>query len=122
MQRMVQFSSQRYVNLETYRKDGRGVRTPLWFVERNGVLYMRTPAASAKVKRIRNNPLVRVVPCDVTGNPNGEWVQGVASLVAAEEAEWVNQLVKRKYGLFKRLIDLRSKLKGTRYAVIAVRV
>ena len=119
---MVQFSSQRYVNLETYRKDGRGVRTPLWFVERDSVLYMRTPAASAKVKRIRNNPQVRVVPCDVSGNPKGEWIDGEALLIPAEEAEWVNQLVKHKYGLFKRLIDLRSRLKGTRYAVIAVRV
>ncbi|MCI0409692.1 MAG: PPOX class F420-dependent oxidoreductase [Acidobacteria bacterium] len=120
MQKLLQFSRQRYVNLETYRRDGHGVQTPLWFVERDGVLYMRTPAASAKVKRIRNNPQVRVVPCDVSGNPNGEWVQGRASLIPAKEAEWVNQLVKRKYGLFKRLIDLRSRLKGTEHVVIAV--
>jgi len=116
------FTSQRYVNLETFRKSGQGVQTPLWFVESQGVLYMRTPAASAKVTRIRNNPRVRIVPCDVRGNPQGKWIDGEARLIPAAEAEWVNQLVKGKYGLFKRLIDLRSRLKGTEHVVIAVRV
>ena len=120
--KLAQFSAQRYVNLETYRRNGEGVRTPLWFVEDSGVLYMRTPAASAKVKRIRNNPHVRLVPSDVRGNPKGVWIDGEATLIEAAEAEWVNQLVKRKYGLFKWLIDIRSRFKGTQYVVIAVHV
>ncbi|MGH9365260.1 MAG: hypothetical protein ACRD1B_08365, partial [Thermoanaerobaculia bacterium] len=61
-----------------------------------------------------------VVPSDVSGNPKGEWIDGEALLIPAEEAEWVNQLVKHKYGLLKRLIDLRSRLKKTEYVVIAV--
>jgi len=120
--RLAQFSVQPYVNLETYRKSGQGIRTPLWFIERGGVLYMRTPAQSAKVKRIRNNPRVRIVPSDMRGNPKGVWIDGEATLIEAAEAEWVNQFVKRKYGLLKRLIDLRSRFKGTEYVVIAVHV
>jgi hypothetical protein len=120
--KLAQFSAQRYVNLETYRKSGQAVRTPLWFIEQQGVFYMRTPAQSAKVKRIRNNRHVRLVPSDVRGKPIGEWVDGEAQLIPAAEAGWVNQLVKRKYGLFKRLIDIRSRLKGTQYVVIAVHV
>lgn len=120
MDKLERFSRQRYVNLETYRRNGQAVRTPLWFVEDSGVLYMRTPAASAKVTRIRNNPRVRVVPSDVSGNPKGEWMNGEARLIPAEETERVNHLVKRKYGLLKRLIDIRSRLKGTKYMVIAV--
>jgi PPOX class probable F420-dependent enzyme len=117
---LARFANQRYVNLESFRKNGQGIRTPLWFVEAQGVLYMRTPAQSAKVKRIRNNPHVRLVPSDVSGNPKGEWINGEARLISAEETERVNQLVKRKYGLLKRLIDIRSWLKGTKYMVIAV--
>jgi PPOX class probable F420-dependent enzyme len=83
---------------------------------------MRTPAQSAKVKRIRNNPRVRIVPSDMRGNPKGVWIDGEATLIEAAEAEWVNQLIKRKYGLFKRLIDIRSRLKGTQYVVIAIHV
>jgi PPOX class probable F420-dependent enzyme len=120
--KLAQFSKQKYVNLETFKKSGQAVRTPLWFVEENGVLYMRTPAASAKVRRIRNNPHVRVVPSDVRGNPLGLWQDGEARLIDADEAKWVNDLIKRKYGLLKRLIDLRSRLKRTKAMVIAVRV
>ena len=120
--KLAQFSKQKYVNLETFKKSGQAVRTPLWFVEENGVLYMRTPAASAKVRRIRNNPHVRVVPSDVRGNPLGLWQDGEARLMDADEARWVNDLIKRKYGLLKRLIDLRSRLTGTKAMVIAVRV
>jgi len=119
---LARFANQRYVNLESFRKNGQGIRTPLWFVEAQGVLYMRTPAQSAKVKRIQNNPHVRLVPSDVRGNPKGVWIDGEARLIEAAEAEWVNQLVKRKYGLFKWLIDIRSSLKGTQYVVIAVHV
>ena len=120
--KLAQFSKEKYLNLETYRKSGQGVRTPLWFVQDKGVLYMRTPAASAKVRRIRNNLRVRVVPSDVRGNPIGEWIEGKARLIATDDAEWVNQLIKRKYGLFKWLIDIRSRLKRTAYVVIAVHV
>ncbi len=120
--RLEQFAKQKYINLETYRKSGQAVRTPLWFVEEHGVLYMRTPAASAKAKRIRNNPHVRVVPSDVRGNPLGTWLEGEAQLLEADNIEWVNDLIKRKYGLMKRLIDLRSRLKGTKAVVIAVHV
>lgn len=118
--KLAQFSDQQYVNLETYRKSGQAVRTPLWFVEADGALYMRTPAASAKVRRIRNNPHVRVVPSDVRGNPLGIWQDGEAHLIDADQAEWVNELLKRKYGLLKRLIDLRARLRKTRAVVIAV--
>ena len=41
-------------------------------------------------------------------------------MVAATEAEWVDQLVKRKYGLFKWVIDIRSGLKRAQYVVIAI--
>ncbi len=122
MDKLAQFSKQKYVNLETFKKSGQAVRTPLWFVEREGVLYMRTPAASAKVRRIRNNQHVRVVPSDVRGNPLGLWQDGEAHLIDADDAEWVNDLIKRKYGLLKRLIDIRSRLRGTKAVVIAVRV
>ena len=120
--KLAQFSKQKYVNLETFKKSGQAVRTPLWFIEEHDVLYMRTPAASAKVKRIRNNSSVRIVPSDVRGNPLGTWLDGKADLIDADDAEWVNELIKRKYGLLKRLIDIRSRFKGTKAMVIAVRV
>jgi PPOX class probable F420-dependent enzyme len=94
----------------------------LLFVEHQGILYMRTPAATAKVKRIRHNPAVRLAPCDFFGNVKGPWVEGQATLIPAVEAEWVNDLAKKRHGWFKRLIDLRNSRQKPEFMVIAVRL
>jgi len=73
-----QFHNQAFLNLETFRKDGTGVRTPVWFVEDGKLFYVRTLADSWKVKRIRNNSRVRVVSCKAQGEPLGEWVTAAA--------------------------------------------
>jgi PPOX class probable F420-dependent enzyme len=74
------FSGHRYLNIETYRKSGVAVRTPVWFAEKDGQLYLYTLADSGKVKRIRKNPRVRVAPSDIKGNPLGEWREGEARI------------------------------------------
>ena len=58
--RLAPFDDQNYLSLETFKKTGRGVRTPVWFVVHNDAFYVYTEADSWKVKRIRNNPRVRV--------------------------------------------------------------
>jgi uncharacterized protein len=107
-----QFANQKYLNLESYRKNGQGVRTPLWFVEDNGALYFYTVAHSYKVKRIAANPRVRVVPCDMRGNVKGEWVDAKARRIAGEESRRANELLDRKYGWVKRLINFFGKIRG----------
>jgi PPOX class probable F420-dependent enzyme len=115
MRGLEQFAEVRHLNLETYRKSGEGVRTPLWFVESGGKLYVRTPKTTGKVKRLRNNPRVRFAPCDRSGNPLGEWVEGEAGFVGDEaKAHEINERVKRKYGLLKRGMDLFNRLRGNR--------
>lgn len=57
------FAGQRYLSLETFKKSGQGVKTPVWFaaepsveLDSNNVkLYVYTIGVSGKVKRIRNN-------------------------------------------------------------------
>lgn len=105
-----QFKNQNYINLETFRKNGEGVKTPVWFVQEGEILFVRTEADSGKVKRLRNNPKVRVAPCTATGELRGDWVDGTAVMVDGDEAEKVNRLLNKKYGLFKLFFDMRSKL------------
>ena len=121
---MNQFKNQKVITLETYKKSGEAVRTPLFFVEHEGVLYMRTPMHSWKVKRIQNSAQVRIVPSDGLGNPQGAWVEGYAEIYHERDMAWVNALSKQKYGWVKRLMDLRNRLLGRagKFAVIAVRV
>ena len=118
----VQFANQQFINVETFRKNGQGVQTPVWFVEDKGTLYVRTVDVSAKVKRIRNNPGVRVMPCDVRGGPKGEWVDGTARFATSDEDKRVGQLLAKKYGLQKVMFEVMSKLQGRRYTIIAIKV
>ena len=117
-----QYEGQKYLNLETFRKSGAGVKTPVWFVEQDGVLYVRTIADSGKVKRIRNNERVRVVPCKSRGEALGEWDEARAELVDANKAEEVNNLLKRKYGLTKSMFDLMGRSSKAAPATIAIYV
>ena len=123
VEKLAQFSDRKYLNLVTFRRSGAAVSTPLWFVEEGGVLYVRTPARSGKVKRLRNDPQVRLVPSDGRGNPKGAWIDGRARVVVDDaEAERANRLVHRKYGWRKKLIELRYKLNPEERVTIAVYV
>jgi PPOX class probable F420-dependent enzyme len=115
-----QFKNQQYINLETYRKSGQAMPTPVWFAERDGTLYVRTEAEAGKVKRIRNNPQVRVVPCGARGEVKGEWVNATAEIVDEATSAEINQVLSKKYGLLKAGFDLMGKLNKSKYATIKI--
>jgi PPOX class probable F420-dependent enzyme len=71
----------------------------MWFVNYKGVTYVSTTGDSGKVKRLRNNSHVRIVPCNFTGQPNGEWIEAEAHIVKSNESEKANKLLKQKYDL-----------------------
>jgi PPOX class probable F420-dependent enzyme len=114
------FANQKYLNMETYRKTGKPVATPVWFAEENGTLYIYSLANAGKVKRIRNNPQVRIVPCDVRGNPKGEWVEVKARILDERGAALGHKLLNQKYGWMKRIGDAFSQLRQRRRVVIAM--
>ena len=91
--------SGKYVSITSYRRDGKGVATPVWFVEEAGRLFVQTDLRSFKVKRIRVNPAVTVVPCTAGGRPRGEPVPAHAEVLGEEELPHVETLLKRKYRL-----------------------
>jgi PPOX class probable F420-dependent enzyme len=117
-----QFANQKYLNLETYRKDGTPVATPMWFAEHQGLLYVYSRADAGKVKRIRQNPSVRVVPSTVSGTPRGDWVDGTVRIVDGLEATSGHQWLNAKYGWVKRIGDVFSQLKRTKRVVMAIKV
>jgi len=43
-----ELQNQKYISLTTYRKTGAAVRTPVWFAEENGKLYIFTNPPRAK--------------------------------------------------------------------------
>jgi PPOX class probable F420-dependent enzyme len=96
------FDGKRYLSLETYRKSGKGVRTPVWFaVEPTNApapnprkLYVFTATDSGKAKRIRQKGVVKIAPCDARGN---------ASAARSSAAVWD---FNRKYCPWKQILDL----------------
>lgn len=118
-----QFHRPSYLNLETFRRSGEGVQTPVWFVENGGLLYVETAARSGKIKRLRRNPHVRVVPCTASGSPRGVWVEGEAQLVSdTAEAEQINRLLNRKYGLIKAIFEWMARLRGSQEDAIIIAI
>ncbi len=93
------FGDHKYLSLETFKKSGEGVKTPVWFVLHDGLLYVYTEADSWKVKRIRNDPRVRVALCTIRGRVTGPWVDGRASLIEGDERRTADRLLDRKYFL-----------------------
>ena len=119
---LTQFANQKYLNMETYRKTGKPVATPLWFAEENGTLYIYSLANAGKVKRVRNNPKVRIVPCDMRGNPKGEWVEAKARILDERGATLGHNLLIKKYGWMKRIGDVFSKLMQRQRVVVALTI
>ena len=121
---MSHLAGEKYINLETYRKSGQGVRTPVWFVEMiNGdgsVLYVRTSDDTGKYKRVRNTPSVQIAPCNMLGSVKGNWVKGEARIADEEEKVKVFKMLEKKYGIIYKMT--RVFLSGKNYVVIAIRI
>ena len=115
-----QFTGEKYLSLETFRKSGKEVRTPVWFVENGGMLYVRTARDTGKYKRIRNNKSVRIAPCDMRGKVKGEWAGAEATSASEDEAQQAYQLLEKKYGLMYKMT--RAFLGSKDYVVIAIKV
>ena len=107
-----QFLDQKYINLETYKRDGTPIRTPVWFVIDNDLIYVITRESTGKVKRLKNNQSVRIVTCSFKGEPKNEWVKGQTEKIAGEVADKAIKLRKKKYGMSARLIGLFTSQKG----------
>jgi uncharacterized protein len=116
------FVGQRYLNLESFKRDGTPVQTPVWFAEEHGVLYVYTLANAGKVKRIRRTPRIRLAPCTMRGKVIGPWVEAEATIVDATTAAHGHALLRHKYGWMKRIGDLFSRMRHRERVVIAMRL
>jgi PPOX class probable F420-dependent enzyme len=106
-------ATERYVNLATFRRNGREVRTPVWIAAAGGRCYAFSEGAAGKVKRIRANGRARLAACDFRGRVSGDWVEGRARIVSEPEViERAYGALRRKYGWQMRAADFLSRLSG----------
>lgn len=101
------FRGHKYSLLVTFRKDGTAVPTPVWFALLDDCRWVtRTEERTAKVRRMRRDPRVRVFPCDQRGKPLGAGVEGSAGIMpAGQEAERAEEALDRHYGRPRRIYE-----------------
>jgi PPOX class probable F420-dependent enzyme len=121
MEALKQFEKQQYLSIETFRKNGEGVKTPVWFAQDGNTLHVWTFAGAGKIKRIRRDGTVRVAPSTVSGEPVGEWINAQAIADDSPEAiRHVEKLMRKKYGLSFLLFSGLGKIRKSKTAVIKI--
>jgi uncharacterized protein len=101
----------RYLSVTSFRRDGSGVATPVWFVSDGRRLFALTDLHSAKVRRMRRNPRVLVASCRADGKLRGEPLPARTDvLTATPELERVQKLLMERYKLSYRLVMLIYRL------------
>jgi uncharacterized protein len=111
-------ADERYISLTTFRRDGSEASTPVWVVSDDGErLLVWTGARTWKARRISREPRVLVAPASFRGRERGPRVAGTARVV---EEPRIGELLRRKYGWQKRLLD-RVNGPGGNWATIEIR-
>jgi uncharacterized protein len=123
---MIDFSSlgkNQYINLETFRKSGLGVKTPVWFVREGDKIFVQTGIHSGKVKRIHNNSQVNIAPCKMDGALLGDWIPSTASEIKDDETNRkIKHLLDKKYGLMKKMLSVASSFQGKEDTILELKV
>jgi PPOX class probable F420-dependent enzyme len=118
----------KYMSLETFKRNGQGVSTPIWFAadptspldSASAKLYVYTIGDTGKVKRIRNNGKVRVAPCDMRGKLLGGWADARAAIVAGDEAVRGTRLLNKKYWPLKQTMAFFASFSRRERVIIAI--
>ena len=96
-----ELSNATYISLETFRKDGSGVKTPVWVAGHQNHLVVITNGTSFKVKRLVANPACRIARCNVSGSQIlGDWQQGQCEILPLGPAfNAALAPLRKKYGI-----------------------
>jgi PPOX class probable F420-dependent enzyme len=101
-----------YVLLTTFTKDGRPKPTAIWAASDGDRLVVITQETSWKVKRIRNTARVTLAECDRSGNPKGEAVEAIATILDKSVNGATYDAIGKRYGLLGKTFGVFSKLRG----------
>lgn len=101
----------RYLSITSFKRDGTGVATPVWFVSDGTRLFAFTDLHSAKIRRIRHNPKVLVASCWVNGKLRHEPVAARAEVLTdTSDLERIQKLLLARYKMTYRVVMLFYRL------------
>ncbi|MDO8434149.1 MAG: PPOX class F420-dependent oxidoreductase [Candidatus Binatus sp.] len=108
-----QLAAERYVSLVTFRRNGKGVPTPIWIARAGDKLYAFTDGASAKMKRLRVTDRIQIAACDARGIVRGEFADGRARKI--DDPAIIRRALaslSQKYGWQMSVLSFFSRLSG----------
>jgi uncharacterized protein len=106
-------SGAKYVQLTTFRRDGRAVPTPVHIVADGDRAFFRTWDATGKAKRLRHTPGVQVAAATMRGRPLGPPMRAEARLLSGEDSDRAARLLARKHPILHgRLIPWYHRRRG----------
>jgi PPOX class probable F420-dependent enzyme len=112
--------------LQTRKRDGTWVTTPVNPLVEVDHVYFRTWNTSGKAKRLRNFPDVRFAPSTARGRPTGEWLRGHATLLEGDDAAHAAGVINRRYpllqGVAERLFHRLRRLQTLHYRISDITV
>lgn len=121
MTHIEQFKNHQYMTLETFCKNGEGVKTPVWFAQDGNALRIWTEIRTGKVKRIRRDGKVRIAPSTASGDPLGEWTEASAIVLETpEEVKYTQNLFYQKYGWMFNMFAFLGKMRGGNFITLKV--
>jgi uncharacterized protein len=109
----------KYINILTYKKNGDGVSTPVWFIHKDNKIYIRTSNQSGKVKRIKNNNNVSYALCNISGKIKEEWHSGVAK-IEPDINKIIFSKITEKYGIFAHIMNILYKIKKLDIIILSI--
>jgi len=93
----VDWARYKTIRLETRKRDGTWVATPVSLVTDDGRLFFRTYKQSGKAKRLRNFSAVRAAPCSFLGKPKDDALHGRARLLGEQQSTTTRRLLRRRH-------------------------
>jgi PPOX class probable F420-dependent enzyme len=115
------FRTARYCLLVTFRRSGAPVPTPVCFGVVDRTLYLRSEGELGKVKRMRNDPRVRVAPCNRRGEPVGPEIEAHARLIDDPgERRRAERAIQSNYGLLRLVYRTFAQLARVRAVYFAL--
>ncbi|MGV0749383.1 PPOX class F420-dependent oxidoreductase [Mycolicibacter minnesotensis] len=118
------FDKSRQILLVTFKRSGEAMPSPINHGVDAGKLYVRTDASTGKVKRIRNNPNVVVVPSSLRGKPEGQPVAAIARILPESDHAQAERAIAVNWSpvmrIFERGLDKGSAAAGLPIAYIEI--
>jgi PPOX class probable F420-dependent enzyme len=102
---MPDLTQYRTMLLETFKRDGSAVNTPVWFVQEGEVIYFSTSPDAWKTKRLRANPQARIAGADAAEKAATDWYAMTASFLEGDEAARIYDALDERYGGYFRRFD-----------------